>query len=263
MTTTIIKVAAHAPAGSFGKGQIDRLQGFPERDLVSLMRFAGTFANEADGASGAPSGTYAFLEGGGVNFSDIANVRAPAITVTDPWTIIAGVYVKAPVAAGPSGRRSIIRLATDYGLRGLQVFIEQTNGLPITAEALHGAYLPVSLDGAVISSFPSVPYDQWVARFETPQTMVIRHHGGGQISLQQRVGKSVAQLSTQININSLRGGPGDLQPSQAPIFGMMSQFASGELIYDAAAVYSQCLNEYDLAVWTAAHEQLANSRGRS
>ncbi len=265
--TVMQKMDVAAIEGSIGPRIIPVTpEGFPRNNLTTLFLFKETvsgagFKDEVSGNFYPFSGTAAPQAGGGVQLSGNSMIVGPEFNIQARWTIMIGLTQPAQ-GTGLPARRTWASIGT-WGLRGINVWINPNSGDDVSVNALHPLYARNMVSGAEAANWPGIQRP-WVAQYGKPQTVVMRHHGGGNVSFQQRKGNAVRQASSVWDMDAITGPTGVKSALQALNIGAIAGYDGGSTIYDCAAIHTiRDLTEAEIRKFTAAHEALAATRGRS
>ena len=197
----------------------------------------------------------------GVQLSGNSMIVGPEFNIQARWTIMIGLTQPAQ-GTGLPARRTWASIGT-WGLRGINVWINPNSGDDVSVNALHPLYARNMVSGAEAANWPGIQRP-WVAQYGKPQTVVMRHHGGGNVSFQQRKGNAVRQASSVWDMDAITGPTGVKSALQALNIGAIAGYDGGSTIYDCAAIHTiRDLTEAEIRKFTAAHEALAATRGRS
>jgi hypothetical protein len=266
--TVSYKLGIAAPAGSAGPRLVPKTaEGFPRNNMRRLMLFkqAAPYREEVDSIDyptqiGGGGGLTA-LSGGGLQISGLAWVAGPSINIQEPWTLMFGLTQPAPAGATAADRRTWFWTA-GYSTRGFMAWNNPVSG-EISTNSGHGVFMRQSVSGVEPSVWPGIPKPH-AAQYGKPQSVIMRHHGGGNISIQQRRSTVVAQVSAVWDMAAITGPSGNQQSTMAINIGSYDTFAGGSTIMDAFEFCEgRAITEREIAAFHTAHVALAATRGRS
>lgn len=265
--TTSYKLGVAAPEGSAGARIVPKTaEGFPRNNMRRLMLFkqATPYRDEVDAIdypSDPGTGSFSALSGGGLRINGRAAIAGPAFNIQERWTWMFGLTQPNPSGATAADRR-IWFYTYGYGIRGFMVWLNPLSG-EVGATSKHGVFLRQMVSGVEPTVWPGLgkPY---AAQYNKPQSVIMRHHGGGNISIQQRAGNEISQVSAIWDMTAITGPAGNQSAVMTMMIGGSVDYEGGYTIYDAVEHNEgRALTEREIAAFHAAHIALAATRGRS